>query len=70
MIVGWKSLNSHRELPTNKSVSVLCNDSMLFCGVVVVQDTITMLPLVPGYCPQLGSRPKPTFFLISLIGAT
>jgi hypothetical protein len=56
MIFGWKSLDSHRELPTNKSVSVLSEDFMLFCGVEVVQDTVAMLPLVPGYCPQFADQ--------------
>jgi hypothetical protein len=39
MIFGWKSLDSHREFPTNKSVGVLINKCMLFLGGV---------PFVPG----------------------
>jgi hypothetical protein len=45
MIFEWKSLDSHRELPTNKSVGVLRDKCMLFGGVLFVQDTVAMLPL-------------------------
>jgi hypothetical protein len=57
MIFGWESLDSHREFPTNKSVGVLSIKFVLFCGVPFVQDTVAMLPLIPGHHgPQFADQ--------------
>jgi hypothetical protein len=61
MIMGWESLDSHRELPTNTSVGVVSNEYMLFGGVPFVQDTVAM---PPRFADQ--SRDPPSFRFLTV----